>query len=96
MELEYDLFKSREARDEGIAQVTENNVAWFDSAMAYIALMPVDWIGTGEDIRRLSSRVCGLPKSPHAWGSLIRFAVKRGHIHETGRWVQMKDINSHG
>jgi hypothetical protein len=91
----FDDTQSRERRDAGMAQVGSNNAIWMDSALTFIALLPLTWIGSGEDIRRIVVPKCGSPKHHNAWGALIRSAIQQRLISRTGRRVKMRAVRSH-
>jgi hypothetical protein len=90
-----DLIASRQARDAGIAQITDHNATWMERGLRMIAIAP-PMSGPFELWREHCWRA-GLetPDKPNAWGALARSAVKRGLIRPTGRWVPMRDVRSH-
>lgn len=93
-----DYLASQIRRDEGIALVKDNNGEWFGMAMSLVE----QWsklgyrkrLFMGEDIRNWLTPMIGKPKSPHAYGALIRECVKKPYIVETGKWVHMKSLKS--
>jgi hypothetical protein len=92
-QLDFDLDRGRAARDDGIAQTTENNASWHDRAL--VILEPLRGSHremTGEDIRvYLIANGLEAPDSPHAYGAL----VKSGLLWDTGRQRQMAQVKSH-
>mgnify|MGYP001610856833 CR=1 FL=1 len=51
---------------------------------------------TGESIRSfMIEHGAGQPTSPHAWGTLVLTAARRGILGKTGRYVPMKAARSH-
>lgn len=95
-----DLVASLEARDAGIAQVSDSHVAWIEDARDGIrwlrsnGMLPLEV--TGEDIRvALLAAGMPAPKRPHAWGALMRTLATGGAIEDTGRSVHMRDVRSH-
>jgi hypothetical protein len=95
MALNYDLFGSRTARDQGLAQVSGNASSFMSRGIAYIRdhLPPGDY--TSEDINaRLV--IAGIdPHTPKAYGALTSHAVRLGLLQDTGRVRQMKKYKSH-
>lgn len=91
------LFDARQARDEGIAKVEVVNVTWLGASLALLSSMKAEGhtTATGEGIRIWLTAAGIVPSSPHAWGMLIRTAMKRGLIKDTGRQVQMFTEKSH-
>lgn len=90
----FDAAAARAARDKGLADVENNNQTWCACVVAFVATLPKNWIGTGEDIRR--SWKGSAPKHQNAWGNVTRVAIKRGLLVETGRYIQMVAVKSHG
>lgn len=91
----HDLFsiaESRAARDQSLAQVSDNNETWGDRVLHRVSRLPAGWVGTGEDIRRM---ILDSPGHPNAWGAIINAAVKRGYLVKTGQYLQMKSKSSH-
>jgi hypothetical protein len=92
------LESAKKLRDAGIAQVSENNQSWLDSAFAecvnWSALVRGQEI-TGERIRERVSIKVGNPNSPNAWGGLVRQLVKRGYLEDTGKTYHPADPKSH-
>lgn len=96
MEMQIDLFKSRKRRDAGIAQTSERNSMFLGAAMDVLLLLRERKTITGEQLRyEVASRVNLQPTSPHVWGAIIRTAVKRGVLKDSGRTGQMQDVKSH-
>ena len=91
------LFDARQARDEGIAKVAAVNVTWLGASLALLSSMKAEGHKTitGEGFRVWLTAHGIIPESPHAWGMLMRTAVKRGLIKDTGRSVQMFTKKSH-
>lgn len=91
------LDAARVARDAGIAKVMSVNLTWSDRAMELLRVMREDHREVTGEIVRLWLRNAGLeePSAPHAWGGLIRGAVKRGLLMDTGRQTQMTAERSH-
>lgn len=94
------LFDARTARDEGIRRSRKKNSVWLAKALSLLPAMKAAGYSdvTGEEMRIfLRSHACDLeePSSPHAWGMLIRTAMKRGLITDTGRQKQMWTEKSH-
>lgn len=93
---QFDLFGSKAARDAAIAQVEENAGDFMDCALFLLENgIEDDALVTGETVRKIVTAVGIVPHHPNAWGALIRTAVKRGLLIETGQWRQMEDIRSH-
>lgn len=94
MNSQFDLFKSRDARDKGITQVLHNNEPWSVRAIQLMARLTGEM--SGEEIR-MTLMAWGLerPAHPNAWGGLMSQAIKAGIITDTGRLTQMKDEKSH-
>ena len=92
----YDLFESRAARDAAITLGAGHNLRWIDHALVAGNALPVGWIGTGEDIRRVVDAVVQPgPKHHNAWGALISTLIKRRVLIKTGVYVNMKQKSSH-
>jgi len=81
------------ARDEALAQVSDNAGDWIESALARIPRLSGEM--TGEDIRFALVALVGQPHHANAWGALIKTAKGRGLIENTGRYVPMRAANSH-
>lgn len=90
---------AREARDAGIAQTSASNESWLERALAKLPAMKAAGhiTATGEGMRvwLLTEGKLEQPKSVHAWGALVRTAMKRNLISDTGRVVQMFTEKSH-
>ncbi len=85
-------------RDAGIALVTENSGTWMQRAKdAVYRYLPSDWVGTGEDIRGIVTRVIGEPHNPHAWGALTKTLSepRTGLLIDTGTVRKMLEPKSH-
>ena len=92
------LFDARQARDIGLERTRCVNTEWMAKALACLPLMKQDGhvAATGEGMRIwLTAGGLPAPTSAHAWGSLVRTAMKRGIIKDTGRVVQMFTAKSH-
>jgi hypothetical protein len=91
------LFEARAARDAGIEKVRSKNSEWLELALKSLPLMKKDHdTTTGEGIRIwLLSRGLEAPTNVHAWGMLVRTAMKRGLLKDTGRMGQMFTEKSH-
>ncbi len=93
MQLSLDL--ARAARDEALSRVETNaGVAWNKAALHHIANLP-DGEYIGEDIRVSCEAVGIQPHHPNAWGALIRTAIARGLLIQTGRLRAMTGEKSH-
>lgn len=93
---QFSLFEGRAARAEALTQVEDNSGDWM--TRAYRALLTIEpgTELTGEDVRRhITDGGCSAPHHPNAWGALIRVAVVRGALSDTGRMTQMKAVKSH-
>jgi hypothetical protein len=93
----FDLERSREARDEGIAKVNDHNDTWRQQAQELFAsaFRPGEEV-IGEQIRdRLLGHGLPLPKHSNAWGGLTSGLVKAGRLRDTGRSGQMTALSSH-
>lgn len=94
------LFDARQARDEGIAKTVMKNESWLERAISMLPAMKKEYSYvtgvTGEAVR-VWVLAHGLehPLSQHAWGALVRTAMKRGLIRDTGRQAQMVTEKSH-
>lgn len=94
------LFDARQARDEGIAKTASKNESWLERAISMLPAMKKEYSYvtgvTGEAVR-VWMLAHGLPhpSSQHAWGMLMRVAMKRGLIRDTGRQTQMITERSH-
>jgi hypothetical protein len=94
MALNYDLFGSRKARDEGIALVSGNAESFMARGIEFISrLPPGDY--TSEDINARLVIVGITPHTPKAYGALTSHAVRLGLLEDTGRVRQMKKYKSH-
>ena len=90
----YDLFRSRSARDKGIALVTANAPTFMQRGLEFIATLPPgDY--TSEDINTRLDIVGIKPHTDKAYGALTRHAVRVGLLEDTGRVRQMKKEKSH-
>jgi hypothetical protein len=88
---QYDLFAARKRRDAGMDAASSRSPSFVDDVLAFVLTLPIGWIGTGEDIRRLS----GLePHHPNVWGATLNHIGRKGVISKTGRYVQPKDTKS--
>ena len=89
-----DLFGAREARDAGMAKVSDHSGWWFVAATKIIAQMQ-SWRGTGEDLRLHITDRIGPPHHCNTWGALTAQAVKQGLLIKTGERRSMRMIKSH-
>jgi peroxiredoxin len=83
--------RSELARDAALARVARPD---FMSA-ALAALADLDGDFTGEEIRIWLTQRGIVPHHSNAWGALIRAAVVRHLIEETGEWRKMRAVSSH-
>ena len=92
-----DLFGGRAARDEGIARVTDHGGDWMDVAFGYLVQFTLPGCDhTGESIRlQLIAAGCPPPHHHNAWGALIRQAVVKRILTDTGRHSWAKGTKSH-
>jgi len=91
--MQLSIFAAIKARDEALAQVSDNAGDWIESALARIPTLSGEL--TGEDIRFALVKIVGEPHHSNAWGALIRTAKGRGLIENTGHYVPMRAANSH-
>jgi hypothetical protein len=89
-----DLFGARQARDLGMARVTDHSGWWFQAAMRRISELQ-EWRGTGEDLRLLITGYIGPPHHRNTWGALTAQAVKQGLLIKTGERRAMRTVKSH-
>jgi hypothetical protein len=97
-----DYGAAQKARDEGIKEVSENNQTWMALALLQIeqfARTHDGWANTehgvtGEGIRVMLVPRVGHPNSQNCYGALIRTAIKRGLLVETGTLRAMKTEKS--
>jgi hypothetical protein len=90
------LFNGKMLRDRGIEKVSVNNESWMDECERLARkLVHRHSDFTGEDIRFFCQGIVDEPKSPNAWGALIKTLIKRKVIVPTGRYVNPKDRASH-
>ena len=95
----FDLKKGMQARDEGLEQVEENALPWFDQAVACVQSMCAVGNGqvfAGENIRYWVREAIGEPHHHNAWGALINTAVRLKIITDTGEEKHMAKPSSHG
>lgn len=93
----FDLVASKAARDDALAKVSDHAGEWMDTAYAALLTIRIGTELTGEDVRRrLSEMGCPLPHHHNAWGALIRSAIRRRVLRDTGRLVHMRSVRSHG
>lgn len=88
---------AEEARDEGIRRVTKPNEEWMAEGIHKLSQLSgsgVEW--TGEDMR-MWLREAGLSEPTHhnAWGALIKKAVSKQLIADTGHTRNLKTEKSH-
>lgn len=82
-------------RDKALTAVKKKSGEWFADAMAALEGLELEGEFTGEDIRHMVVEIVGDPHHHNTWGALIKQAVERGIIEETGEFVQMQDKQSH-
>ncbi len=90
--------KSRELKEQGIAQVLENErQAWREAAYVYIAKLPYGLHMTGEDIKVKYFAECnpGKPHHPNVWSAVINVCLQRGFLEKTGKFVKSKTAKRH-
>jgi hypothetical protein len=95
----YEAKSGEELRDEGLARVTAASGSWMSRAVQCASRsLPHDFVGTGEDVRRVVTREIGPPHSPNAWGALTNVLSKpnTGILIDTGKVRKMKAPKSHG
>ncbi len=85
------------ARDEGIARVESNNVAWGLEARARLRfILSEPWTGIGEELRlMLTGGGLPQPRHPNCWGALIKWCVSEGLLIPTGETRNTRDMPSH-
>ncbi len=93
-----------QARDAAFRQVEENNDGWFRLAVVEVEELAkhgsrkwTNWESgfIGEDLRRYLARAIGNPKSPHAYGMLFNYLLKKKVVRKTGEYRCMKEEKSH-
>jgi hypothetical protein len=96
--IQQSLWSARAARDAGIEQTRTKNAEWMERALQMLPAMRHEGcvLTTGEGMR-IWLLLKGLeePSSPNAWGAMVRLAMSRGLIRDTGRVVQMVTEKSH-
>jgi hypothetical protein len=85
----FDINAARAARDEALKTVESNAGEWIDRALSALCMFGGMEV-TGEDIRLILVPVVGKPHHHNAWGAMIRTAVTRGILRQTGEWRNMK------
>jgi hypothetical protein len=98
-----DYIASAKGREDGVQSVTTNNREWLRLALIQIeqlALGKHEWSNLesgfiGEDLRAMLVPQIGRPSTPHCYGAMVRMALQRELIEETGKLRAMKDVNSH-
>lgn len=88
----YDLDAARDERDDALARVTRRH--FMDTALEVVATLPPGEY-TGEDVRRRVMDTGLEPHHPNAWGALIRTALIRKLLFETGKITHATDTRSH-
>ena len=85
----------RQLRDDAFEKVWRE--AWMRAALSRVALLPDDWVGTGEDIRFILMGSMGLvpPHHPNAWGALINHCLRTGLLEKMKERRNMRDPSSH-
>lgn len=87
-----DLFDAATERDRALEQV--ERPPWKDIAWDALQTLPSGtW--TGEGIRIFLTRSIGKPHHHNAWGALIMRAVRNKVLTPTGRYVSMREKQSH-
>jgi hypothetical protein len=100
-QLNLDLTESRRRRDAGIKQVKSHNSEWCEAALIYLEnrqhVFKADYPGDvlGEDVRRMLVPLIGKPTHVNAWGALIRIAVEKGYLLDTGRYTKARSVKAH-
>jgi hypothetical protein len=94
MALNYDLFGSRRARDQGISLVSGNAPTFMARGIAFITGLPPGNY-TSEDINARLENAGIIPHTDKAYGALTRHAVRLGLLEDTGMVRQMKKVKSH-
>lgn len=90
----FDSAASREARDIALHQVASHSGDFMEQGLEAIrSLPPLEF--TGEAIRRQLTAMGITPHHFNAWGALVRSAIKRGMLIDTGRTAPMTAIGSH-
>jgi|SRR4029077_6340152 len=96
MNSQYELFEAKAARDQALTQVSENAADWMTVAFNLLLRIEGGIDLTGEMVRnRLLWMGCPQPHHHNAWGALIRTAVVRGALTDTGRMAHMENVRSH-
>jgi hypothetical protein len=89
------LFDTPEAaRDQGIQQVSMNNLTWLEEAHKLIPKYPND-TATGEELRVWVEAQIGAPDHVNVAGAFVRGAIRKGLLESTGVYVKMKRVESH-
>jgi hypothetical protein len=102
--VEPDLFTEAERlRDAGLRKVEANSDGWIN--LALIALHQErrealkagngDFIFTVNNIKSLVLIDVGKPHHHNAWGALVKAAMKKGLIVDTGGWIRSTEPKSH-
>jgi hypothetical protein len=91
----FDPVGARKARDAGIALVTNNNLSWYDQAVALLSTQLGSGTAfTGETARAWLEPQIGPPKHPNLVGAVMRHFIKRGLVQRVGE-RNGKTIKSH-
>jgi hypothetical protein len=94
VQVEFDLEKGRDLRDEGMALASKE--LFKSKIMAFIEALPPEWEGLFEDIRKMYVESgAALPESANAWGAMANAAQKKGLLEKTGKWDQSRSVASH-
>lgn len=88
-----DAAGSRAEREAGTSKIESANSEWLKDYLEFVARLPAEWTGTGEDIRAVAP--VRAPTHPNAWGAATQAAIRVGLIEKTGRHLPMKDKSSH-
>lgn len=86
---------AEQLRDEAISRVIFNSGKWMPVALNEVNLLPDDFVGMGEDIRRFVADRIGNPRDEHAWGALVMLAAKRRLIEPIHEFRKPRDPKSH-
>ena len=89
----FDYGKAKEERDAGMGLVEEHNKDFAYQFLHAVIALPVGWVGTCEDIRRVWTGI--VPKHHNAWGSCWGAAKRRGLLIELPDKVPMTAVKSH-
>jgi hypothetical protein len=89
------LFDTPEAaRDQGIQQVSMNNLTWLEEAHKLIPKYPND-TATGEELRVWVEEKIGAPDHVNVAGAFVRGAIRKGLLTNSGIYLKSKRVESH-